>query len=171
MWLCFYVHRALQRLNTNRIRNLQSSYCNKEKIFCNKEGETQRNGMTYPTLMSSDCLFCLPQTHKPHVWSYIWNLFDGILVQSNDITSTQCTKCRLCRTSWEWASNVRNMQRPLILNKLNKTCITLVSLYWLSRVCDNFWDSSEMISAPIYGIIIFLCQYTWDIFLYNVNNM
>jgi hypothetical protein len=35
-------------------------------------------------------------------------------------TCTQYTKCCLCRISWGWASNAWNMQRPLILNKLNK---------------------------------------------------
>jgi hypothetical protein len=32
-----------------------------------------------------------------------------ILVQPTDITRTQYTKCRLCITSWGWASNARNM--------------------------------------------------------------
>jgi hypothetical protein len=50
--------------------------------------------------------------------------------QPTDMTRTQYTKRRLCSASWGWASNARNMQRPLILNKLNKKCITLVSLYW-----------------------------------------
>jgi hypothetical protein len=30
------------------------------------------------------------------------------LVQSTDITCTQYTRCRLCSTSWGWASNARN---------------------------------------------------------------
>jgi hypothetical protein len=47
---------------------------------------------------------------------------------------TQYTKCRLCSASWWWASNIRNMERPLILNKLNKQCITLVSLCWYYKV-------------------------------------
>jgi hypothetical protein len=51
-------------------------------------------------------------------------------VQPTDITRTQYIKYRLCRASWRWASNARNMQRSLILNKLNEKCITLVSLYW-----------------------------------------
>jgi hypothetical protein len=53
-------------------------------------------------------------------------------LQPTDITRTrtQYTKCRLYRASWERESNARNMQRPLILNKLNKIWITLVSLYW-----------------------------------------
>jgi hypothetical protein len=49
-------------------------------------------------------------------------------------TCTQYTKSRLCSASWGWASNARNMQRPLILNKLNKECITLVSLYWYTMM-------------------------------------
>jgi hypothetical protein len=36
--------------------------------------------------------------------------------------------------SWGWASNARNMWRPLILNKLNEQCITLVSLYWYTTI-------------------------------------
>jgi hypothetical protein len=43
---------------------------------------------------------------------------------------TQYTKRCLCGASCGWASNARNMQRPLILNKLNAKCITLASLYW-----------------------------------------
>jgi hypothetical protein len=35
----------------------------------------------------------------------------------------------LVQTSWGWASNAQNVKRPLILNKLNKMHITLVSLY------------------------------------------
>jgi hypothetical protein len=42
---------------------------------------------------------------------------------------THYTKCRLCSASWGWASNARNIYRPLILNKLNEKCITLVSVY------------------------------------------
>jgi hypothetical protein len=53
-----------------------------------------------------------------------------ILVQPTDITRTKYAKCRLCSASWGWASNARNIQRHLILNKQNKKCITLVSLYW-----------------------------------------
>jgi hypothetical protein len=53
----------------------------------------------------------------------------SILVQPTDITRTQYTKCRLWSASWRWANNARNMYRPLILNKLNRKCITLVSLY------------------------------------------
>jgi hypothetical protein len=52
------------------------------------------------------------------------------LVQPTDITRTQYTKCSLCSASRGWESNARNMQRPLILNKLSKKCITLVSLCW-----------------------------------------
>jgi hypothetical protein len=45
------------------------------------------------------------------------------------VNKTLNTKCRLWSASWGWASNARNMLRPLFLNKLNKKCITLVSLY------------------------------------------
>jgi hypothetical protein len=60
--------------------------------------------------------------------------FTPILVQPTDITRTQYTrtKCRLWSASWGWASNDRNMYRALILNKLNKNWIMLVSLYWYS---------------------------------------
>jgi hypothetical protein len=58
-------------------------------------------------------------------------------LQPTDITRTQYTQCHLCSASWRWASNARNMQRPLILNKLDKTCITLVSLYWYTTIYSN----------------------------------
>jgi hypothetical protein len=57
-----------------------------------------------------------------------------VLVQPTNITRTQYTKCRLCSASWGWASNARNILRPLILNKLNKKCITLVSLDWYTMM-------------------------------------
>jgi hypothetical protein len=57
-----------------------------------------------------------------------------VLLQTTGITRTQYIKCRLCSASWRWASNARNMYRPLILNKLNKKYITLVSLYWSSKL-------------------------------------
>jgi hypothetical protein len=57
-----------------------------------------------------------------------------VLLQPTDITPTQYTKCHLFSASWWWANNGRNMQRPLILNKLNKKCITLVSLYWYTMM-------------------------------------
>jgi hypothetical protein len=41
-------------------------------------------------------------------------------------TRTQYTKCRLCNTSWGWASDAWNTYRALILNKMNKKCIMLV---------------------------------------------
>jgi hypothetical protein len=52
-----------------------------------------------------------------------------ILVQPTIIPRTKNIKCCLCFASWGWASNARNMYRPLILNKLNKKCITFASLY------------------------------------------
>jgi hypothetical protein len=51
------------------------------------------------------------------------------LVQTTDITRMQYTTCHLFSAFWGWARNVRNMYRSLTLNKLNKKCITLVSLY------------------------------------------
>jgi hypothetical protein len=44
-----------------------------------------------------------------------------ILVRPTDVTRTQYTKCHLCSSSGGWASNARNMQRPLIRNKMNKS--------------------------------------------------
>jgi hypothetical protein len=54
----------------------------------------------------------------------------AIVLQPTDITRTQYTKCRLCSASWGWASNAWNM----LLNKLNKRYITLVSLYWCTMM-------------------------------------
>jgi hypothetical protein len=56
------------------------------------------------------------------------------MVQPTEITRTQYTKCCLFSASWGWASNARNMDRSLILNKLNKKCIMLVSLYWYTMM-------------------------------------
>jgi hypothetical protein len=53
-----------------------------------------------------------------------------IVLQPTNITRTKYTKRCLCWVFWGWASNARNMYRPLILNKLNKKCIALVSLHW-----------------------------------------
>jgi hypothetical protein len=61
------------------------------------------------------------------------------LVQPTDITRTKYTKCRLCRTSWGCASDARNILKNLILNKLNKKCITLVSLYWNIIILMGCW--------------------------------
>jgi hypothetical protein len=60
----------------------------------------------------------------------------SILVQPADVTCMQYirTKCCLCSTSWGWASNAWNMKRHLILNKLNKKCMVLVSLYWYTMM-------------------------------------
>jgi hypothetical protein len=66
--------------------------------------------------------------------SWGWASNAPILVQPTDITRTQYTKYHLCTTSWGWASNARNMQRLLILNKLNKKCIMLVALYWYTMM-------------------------------------
>jgi hypothetical protein len=57
------------------------------------------------------------------------------LVYCMRVMSVGCTRAgvplqSLSSTSWGWASNARNTPRPLILKKLNKKCITLVSLYW-----------------------------------------
>jgi hypothetical protein len=61
------------------------------------------------------------------------------LVQPTDITRTQYTKCHCAVIIfWGWASNARNKYRPLILNKLNKKCLTLVSLYWSKCLLIRF---------------------------------
>jgi hypothetical protein len=65
-----------------------------------------------------------------------------ILVQPTDITHKQYIKCQLCNPSWGWASNARNIWRSLILNKLNKKCITLISLSW----CMNTVDVMKLLS-------------------------
>jgi hypothetical protein len=39
-------------------------------------------------------------------------------------------KVHLCSTSWGLSINARNIQKPLIVNNLNKKCTTLVSLSW-----------------------------------------
>jgi hypothetical protein len=53
---------------------------------------------------------------------------------ATDVIRMQYTKCHLYSTSWGWASNVRSMKRPFILNKLKENCITLVSLYWYNMM-------------------------------------
>jgi hypothetical protein len=50
------------------------------------------------------------------------------------------TKCCLCSSSWGWASNALNIQRRLILNKLNKKRITLVLLYWYTVMHGHYTD-------------------------------
>jgi hypothetical protein len=77
-----------------------------------------------------------------------------ILVQPTDITRTQYNKCRLWSASWGWASNARNMQRPLVLNKLNRKCITLVSLYWCTMMhgqqnISNYIDVLLLSKQPL----------------------
>jgi hypothetical protein len=75
-----------------------------------------------------------------------------ILVQPTDITRTQYTKYRLWSASRGWASNARNMERPLILNKLIKKCITLVSLYWYTMMHgqQNIWMPPFLRSMTLY---------------------
>jgi hypothetical protein len=54
-----------------------------------------------------------------------------LILRRHYTSSTWYIACVLCQlaASWGWASNARNMQRPLIFNKLNEKCITLVSLH------------------------------------------
>jgi hypothetical protein len=66
------------------------------------------------------------------------------MVYGNVKIGTWCIACVLsvgctgigveCTASWGRASNARNMQRPLILNKMNKKRITLVALYWYNMM-------------------------------------
>jgi hypothetical protein len=84
--------------------------------------------------------------HKRHLLYCVRIMSVGCVTvpQPTDIIRTQYTKCRLCRTSWGWASNTRNMYRPLILNKLNEKCITLVSR-WTTRAEpeDHLWSADH----------------------------
>jgi hypothetical protein len=88
------------------------------------------------------------------------------LVQPTDITRTQYTKFRLCSASWGWASNARNMKRPLIHNKLHRKCITLVSLYWCTMK-----HGKQKIKCKNNRYFTCHTQYTWErsicIFLFN----
>jgi hypothetical protein len=85
------------------------------------------------------------QYNENKVMHFLFNLLrikslcsaTATVTQPTDIIPTQYTKCRLFSASWGWASNARNMQRPLILNKLNEKWITLVSLYWLRKLIMN----------------------------------
>jgi hypothetical protein len=70
---------------------------------------------------------------------------------ATDRTRTQYTNCRLCSTSWAWASNARNMYRPLILNKLNRKSITLVLLYWYFPVLDQLKPLFPIAGFRIHG--------------------
>jgi hypothetical protein len=94
----------------------------------------------------------------------------SILVQPPDVTSTKYTKCRLWSASWGWASNARNMYRPLILNKFNKECITLVSLYWYSMIHDQQNINSEIhilwSTLPFHNIQYLLWQ--WHLLWHTV---
>jgi hypothetical protein len=53
---------------------------------------------------------------------------------TTDLTRTKYINCHLCRASWWWTSNARNKWRLLILNILNKKCITLVTLSWYTMM-------------------------------------
>jgi hypothetical protein len=72
--------------------------------------------------------------HIRHLVYCVHFMSVGLVPQPTDIKRTQCTKCRLRSVTWGCASNARNMYRPLILNKLNEKCITLVSLYWYTMM-------------------------------------
>jgi hypothetical protein len=76
-------------------------------------------------------------------WTRVGVDSTSILVQPTDITCTQYTKCHLCSNSWGWASDAWNMYRPFILNKLNKTCITLVSVCWLWKGYTGLYRQRE----------------------------
>jgi hypothetical protein len=115
----------------------------------------RRWGSQVPLEYENSWMFCWPctiayQHSETNVMNFLFNLlrikniymFRALLTHPQEAIHTwrlvYClsvilvgrTKCRLCSTFWGWASNARNVQRPLILNKLNKMCITFVSLYW-----------------------------------------
>jgi hypothetical protein len=82
-----------------------------------------------------------------------------ILVQPTDITRTQYTKCRLCSASWSEASNARNMQRPLILNKFNTKSasrwftVLILRTKWglnLVEMQEIRWDISRRLYYPLF---------------------
>jgi hypothetical protein len=68
-------------------------------------------------------------TPYPIIMSFGCSSSTPILVQLADITRTHYTKCRMCSASWGWVSDTRNIYGPVILNKLNEKCITLVLQY------------------------------------------
>jgi hypothetical protein len=57
-----------------------------------------------------------------HIALMLCQLAALVLVQPTDITRKQNTKCRLCGAFWRWASNARNMCRPLIPNTRTLCC-------------------------------------------------
>jgi hypothetical protein len=60
-------------------------------------------------------------------------MFQALLTHPQEVLHMQYTKCCLWNASWGWASNAWNMYMPLILTKLNKKCIMLVS-YWYTMM-------------------------------------
>jgi hypothetical protein len=69
-----------------------------------------------------------------------------ILVQTTDITRTQYTTCRLCRASWRWASNARNMLISLILNNF---IFIFIFIFISLPECYNLsaWHSAAVVSV------------------------
>jgi hypothetical protein len=77
------------------------------------------------TLQSSNKAYQYNETNVMHfLFSFIKSSNPGAANWHNNIPSATFS------ASWGWASNARNVYRPLILNKLNKNYITLVSRYW-----------------------------------------
>jgi hypothetical protein len=83
------------------------------------------------------------------------SLYWGNIIVIDTMITHFCTNCRLCGTSWGWASNARNVQRPLIVNKLNENCFTLVSLYWYTMM-----HGQQNIKSPRQSISCLACQKT-----------
>jgi hypothetical protein len=93
--------------------------------------------------------------------------FTATVPHPSDIIRTQYAKCRLYSASWGWESNVRNMQRPLILNKIEwkvrhigfmtliyydarpaKHSVCQCILLHKFRVCVMLWTSFALIPPP-----------------------
>jgi hypothetical protein len=109
-------------------------------------------------------MFCWPciiayQYSETNVMHFLFNLlrikglymFRALLAHPHEALGI----LRECYVSWllpglEW-NCFRNMYRPLILNKLNKKCITLASLYWNTYTLRcQLWPSR---------VIVRFCKY------------
>jgi hypothetical protein len=82
-------------------------------------------------------------------------------VQPIDITCMHCTKCRLCVTSWGWASNARNIWRPWFLINWKKNVSRWLYSAGLLQCTVNKTSSLESRLLPfglylsfIFGIYI-----------------
>jgi hypothetical protein len=127
------------------LADVQSSWwankrtCERGRVWWCGPGKGLSSDIQHHTYILPHCLLC---------WKFFLDCLTITdkgtkiqLVQPADITHMQYTKRRLLSASWGWASNARNMYRPLILNKLNKKCITSVLLYWC-HILKNWKFSS-----------------------------